>query len=240
MVDFDGIWISDKMTMLFIQETPKMNSLRDYYERALQEFGTTDDGELKCLEGWNGKSKNAPSKIRCKYLPGEWKYWDWILHKALKWRSEEVPLKCPCASLQLDLVAYFFYFFLSSRSVAAVHPGGTGTLWKPRKLWQDPLESHEVSGRRECGEIHLQVYTAADWTPISRWCKACKFRCQQPTFNNCIDVHQLQEYQAGVPLGVMAAHELFQWLQVETEYCSSWSLQSILLRWFWQRSLRCS
>ncbi|KAM6941995.1 U3 small nucleolar RNA-associated protein 6 homolog [Lycodopsis pacificus] len=33
-------------TMLAIekeQETPKMNSLRDYYERALQEFGTSDD-----------------------------------------------------------------------------------------------------------------------------------------------------------------------------------------------------
>ena len=24
-----------------------MNNLRDYYERALQEFGTSDDGELK-------------------------------------------------------------------------------------------------------------------------------------------------------------------------------------------------
>uniref|UniRef100_A0A8C4EFK9 UTP6 small subunit processome component n=1 Tax=Dicentrarchus labrax TaxID=13489 RepID=A0A8C4EFK9_DICLA len=28
---------------LFFQETPKMNSLREYYERALQEFGTSDD-----------------------------------------------------------------------------------------------------------------------------------------------------------------------------------------------------
>uniref|UniRef100_A0A8D3CQK0 UTP6 small subunit processome component n=1 Tax=Scophthalmus maximus TaxID=52904 RepID=A0A8D3CQK0_SCOMX len=28
------------------QETPKMNNLRDYYERALQEFGTTDDEPL--------------------------------------------------------------------------------------------------------------------------------------------------------------------------------------------------
>lgn len=27
------------------QETPKMNYLRDYYERALQEFGTSDDGK---------------------------------------------------------------------------------------------------------------------------------------------------------------------------------------------------
>lgn len=28
-----------------VQDTPKINKLRDYYERALQEFGTSDDGE---------------------------------------------------------------------------------------------------------------------------------------------------------------------------------------------------
>uniref|UniRef100_A0A665X9D4 UTP6 small subunit processome component n=1 Tax=Echeneis naucrates TaxID=173247 RepID=A0A665X9D4_ECHNA len=35
------------------QETPKQNNLRDYYERALQEFGTTDDGKcyLTALKG---------------------------------------------------------------------------------------------------------------------------------------------------------------------------------------------
>lgn len=29
---------------LSFQETTRMNYLRDYYERALQEFGTSDDG----------------------------------------------------------------------------------------------------------------------------------------------------------------------------------------------------
>lgn len=33
--------------MLFFQENPKMNYLRDYYERVLQEFGTSNEGEFK-------------------------------------------------------------------------------------------------------------------------------------------------------------------------------------------------
>lgn len=36
--------------MLLFQEIPKMSNLRDCYERALQEFGTSDDGEFKCLK----------------------------------------------------------------------------------------------------------------------------------------------------------------------------------------------
>lgn len=41
-----------------------MNSLRDYYERALQEFGTTDDGEwrLNPLKGAGLKSKSNVSQ----------------------------------------------------------------------------------------------------------------------------------------------------------------------------------
>lgn len=34
--------------VFLFQETPKMNNLRDYYERALQEFGTSDDGNHSC------------------------------------------------------------------------------------------------------------------------------------------------------------------------------------------------
>lgn len=30
-----------------LKETPKMSNLRDYYERALQEFGTADEGESR-------------------------------------------------------------------------------------------------------------------------------------------------------------------------------------------------
>uniref|UniRef100_A0A671U938 UTP6 small subunit processome component n=1 Tax=Sparus aurata TaxID=8175 RepID=A0A671U938_SPAAU len=37
------------------QETPKMNYLRDYYERALQEFGTSDDGEQSLSSPKKGK-----------------------------------------------------------------------------------------------------------------------------------------------------------------------------------------
>lgn len=38
-----------------------MNTLRDYYERALQEFGTSDDGEqsLNALKGQESKGKVA-------------------------------------------------------------------------------------------------------------------------------------------------------------------------------------
>lgn len=50
------------------------------------------------------------------------------------------------------------------RSVAAVHPGGAGTSRTARELQQDPLESHEVSGRGERGEVHLQIHSAADGT----------------------------------------------------------------------------
>lgn len=50
------------------------------------------------------------------------------------------------------------FFFLHQnflrRSVAAVHPGGDGASGTARELWQDPLESHEVSGRGERGEVH--------------------------------------------------------------------------------------
>lgn len=42
---WDRLW-----TCLFFQESTKMNYLRDYYERALQEFGTSDEGTyIKCL-----------------------------------------------------------------------------------------------------------------------------------------------------------------------------------------------
>uniref|UniRef100_A0A8D0AKA6 UTP6 small subunit processome component n=1 Tax=Sander lucioperca TaxID=283035 RepID=A0A8D0AKA6_SANLU len=45
------------------QETPKMNNLRDYYERALQEFGTSDDGEqsLNALKEQELKRKSSNS-----------------------------------------------------------------------------------------------------------------------------------------------------------------------------------
>lgn len=33
-----------------------MNNLRDYYERVLQEFGTSDDGEFKSGAGMSRKS----------------------------------------------------------------------------------------------------------------------------------------------------------------------------------------
>lgn len=51
--------------------------------------------------------------------------------------------------------------------MAAVHPGGAGTSRTARELRQDPLESHEVSGRGECGEVHFQIYSTSDRTLMS-------------------------------------------------------------------------
>lgn len=48
--------------------------------------------------------------------------------------------------------------------MAAVHPGGAGSSGAAGQLQQDPLESHEVSGRGERGEVHLQIHPAADGT----------------------------------------------------------------------------
>lgn len=47
--------------------------------------------------------------------------------------------------------------------MAAVHPGGAGTPRTARELWQDSLESDEVSGGGERGEVHFQVYSDSDW-----------------------------------------------------------------------------
>lgn len=55
-------------------------------------------------------------------------------------------------------------FGFPRRSVAAVHPGGAGTSRTARELQQDPLEGHEVPGRAERGEVHLQIHSAADGT----------------------------------------------------------------------------
>lgn len=54
------------------------------------------------------------------------------------------------------------------RSVAAVHPGGARTSRAARELRQDPLESHEVSGGGERGEVHHQIHSASDRTLVRR------------------------------------------------------------------------
>lgn len=56
--------------------------------------------------------------------------------------------------------------------MAAVHSGGAGTQRTARELWQDPLESHEVSGGGQCGEIHLQIYSTSDWTLMRGYVKS--------------------------------------------------------------------
>lgn len=52
------------------------------------------------------------------------------------------------------------------RSVAAVHPGGAGTPRPAAELWEDPLESHEVPGGAERGEVHVQVHSVSDRTLV--------------------------------------------------------------------------
>lgn len=56
--------------------------------------------------------------------------------------------------------------------MAAVHPGGAGPSRTARELQQGPLESHEVPGRGERGEVHLQIHSAADGT-LSLSAHAC-------------------------------------------------------------------
>lgn len=73
------------------------------------------------------------------------------------------------------VLAVVFFFSFPWRSVAAVHPGGAGTFRTAGKLWQDSLESHEVSGRGECGELHFQIYSTSDWTLMSRSAAVSKF-----------------------------------------------------------------
>lgn len=51
--------------------------------------------------------------------------------------------------------------------MATVYQRGAGTSWATSKLRQDPLESHEVPRRGECGEFHFQIYSTSDWTFLS-------------------------------------------------------------------------
>lgn len=44
-----------------------MNNLRDYYERALQEFGSSDDGEMS-LNAFKGTRVKKKSIVSQKYL----------------------------------------------------------------------------------------------------------------------------------------------------------------------------
>lgn len=50
--------------------------------------------------------------------------------------------------------------------MAAVHPGGDGSARPAAKLRKDPLESHEVPGGGERGEVHLQIHFASDRTLV--------------------------------------------------------------------------
>lgn len=51
--------------------------------------------------------------------------------------------------------------------MAAVHPGGAGTPGTARELWQDPLESYEVFGGGECGEVHFEIHSTSNRTLMS-------------------------------------------------------------------------
>lgn len=95
--------------------------------------------------------------------------------------------------------------------MAAVHPRGAGTPRTAGELWQDPLESHEVSGGGECGEIHLQIYSTPDWTLMSRRVRRSR-RWGSDKYNKCSDkclttVQKFVSWRtstyfgAGVPLG---------------------------------------
>lgn len=64
--------------------------------------------------------------------------------------------------------------------MAAVHPGGDGSSWPARKLRKDPLESHEVLGGGERGEIHLQIHSASDRTLV-RGTERCSLTRQTTT-----------------------------------------------------------
>lgn len=50
--------------------------------------------------------------------------------------------------------------------MAGVYQRGAWAQRPARKLWEDPLESHEAAGGGECGEIHCPVHRAADWTHL--------------------------------------------------------------------------
>lgn len=53
------------------------------------------------------------------------------------------------------------------RSVAGVHPGGVGTPRPAGELRQDSLASHEVPGGGERGDVHVQIHSPPDRTPVS-------------------------------------------------------------------------
>lgn len=92
----------------------------------------------------------------------------------------------------LNIIVLYFW-----RSVAAVHPGGAGTPWTAWELWQDPLESHEVSGGGECGEIHFQIYSTSDWTLMSSHARS-KYSRSRPVSsnNNRVEVCHLKKFSS--------------------------------------------
>lgn len=93
--------------------------------------------------------------------------------------------------------------------MAAVHPGGAGTFRTAGKLWQDSLESHEVSGRGECGELHFQIYSTSDRTLMSR-------------SGSSVEVYQLRRQQVFLVVlqgtAAVSIHGLRHGLQVEGHY----------------------
>lgn len=80
-----------RWSTLFFQETPKMNYLREYYERALQEFGTSDDGKWSWM--WNvASSKNKSNE----YLIPNTLYFYYLVDLWLQYIQEELsPLGQP-------------------------------------------------------------------------------------------------------------------------------------------------
>lgn len=92
--------------------------------------------------------------------------------------------------------------------MAAVHPGGAGTSRTAGELRQDPLESHEVSGRGERGEFHFQIHSSSDGTLMSSSVSVEQLWRRSSSAEGATHV-----LRAGVPLGpvgdvgVMPIHE---------------------------------
>lgn len=89
--------------------------------------------------------------------------------------------------------------------MAAVHPGGAGRLWPAGELQQDPLESHEVLGGGERGEVHLQIHSAADRAPQVVSVKGIQIiHCQQEFC--AVLIHEFFSSDVPVMLGEMFLH----------------------------------
>lgn len=134
----------------------KMSHLRDCYERALREFGSSDDGEWlwgirtaeeTCLL-FHFHSNSSFTGTRCWYL--------WKESPVLAVRLSDI------LSVMIIKFVMWIFFWRVCRSVDGLHQRGAGYPWQRWELWETPLEGHEEPDRRECGALRDTIHTAAD------------------------------------------------------------------------------